>query len=182
MNNKGFTLIELLAVIIVLSIIGGLTFSIVGGNFAKAKESTEEVFVDTIRDALDVYLTSSDAKGLDFEVVKDASGNECLLKKTHGDVKIYKVTTSFQAVIDSEYHPIGQDDLVNPSNEEVSCANASNISVDVYRDDDYVYYYSVNKMAFVCLKNIGTLKETLEDGTKVYYSTKISNLPEGFRC
>jgi hypothetical protein len=49
--------------------------------------------------------------------------------------------------------------------------NGSSIVVTVYRDSDYVYYYSVNKADFNCLKNIGG-----------EYKSVISNLPEGFAC
>ena len=166
MNNKGFTLVELLAVLVLLGIIVGITLSIIGVNFDETKKKTEEVFVDTIKDALNMYLTSRQAKGLNFSTV-------CVnkLHKTHGDVRMYKVNTTFQAVIDSEYRPITQKDLINPADEDLICDNASNIEITIYRDDDYVYYYSVNKNEFGCLKNIGG-----------EYDDVISNLPEGFSC
>ena len=79
--------------------------------------------------------------------------------------------TNFQAVIDSEYRPIDQKDLINPADKNVACSNALNIEITIYRDDDYVYYYKVDKNEFGCLKNIGG-----------EYSEIISNLPEGFSC
>ena len=166
MNNKGFTLVELLAVIVVLAIVAGITFGIINVNFGKTKEKTEEVFVDTIMDAMDMYL-SSDAKGLDFS--DDPCPNK--IEKKHGNATVYKVDTSFLAVINSTYHPITQSDLINPANKNVSCNNAGNISISIYRDSDYVYYYKIDKSEFGCLLNISG-----------EYSSVISNLPEGFEC
>lgn len=166
MNNKGFTLVELLSVLVLLSIIVGITMSVMGVNLRDTKKKTEEIFVDTIKDSLDMYLTSRDVKGLSFST-------QCsnVLKKTHGDVMVYKVNTNFKTVIDSEYKPITQKDLVNPADKDNACANALNIDITIYRDDDYIYYYSVNKSEFNCLKNIGG-----------DYESVITNLPEGFSC
>lgn len=165
MNNKGFTLVELLATIVILSIVAGITFGIINVNLGKTKTSTEEVFVETIKDALDMYLASN-AKKLNFTL---KCSNQ--LNKKHGNVNVYKVVTNFVAVINSDYHPITQADLVNPANKDNTCNNASNISINIYRDDDYVYYYSVDKSEFGCLVN-----------TSGEYSSVISNLPEGFSC
>lgn len=165
MNNRGFTLTELLAVIAVLAIIAGITLGIVNVNFGKTKESTEEVFVGTIKDAMNIYLDSN-AKSLNFTTL---CSNK--LNKTHGSVKVYKVVTDFSNVINSEYHPITQSDLVNPAKREVSCSDASLIEINIYRDDDYVYYYKINKSEFGCLLN-----------TSGDYSSVISDLPEGFDC
>ena len=66
MNRKGFTLVELLATLVILGIIVGIVIISVSGSLGGAKEKTEEVFVDTIKDAMDVYL-DSDAKELDFD-------------------------------------------------------------------------------------------------------------------
>lgn len=170
MDNKGFTVVELLATLVVLSLVVGVTFAIVNTNFGKAKEKTEEVFVDTIKDAMDMYL-SSNAKALTFAVDTSDDGSECKIFKKHGIVKVYKAITNFSSVIESDYHPITQDDLVNPADEDLVCAIASDIEISVYRDEDYVYYYKINKSEFECLKNIN-------EG----YDSFISNLPEGYDC
>ena len=177
MNNKGFTLVELLAVLVLLSIVVGITISVFNVNLGDSKKKTEEVFVDTIKDSLDMYLTSRQARSLNFST-------QCsdMLQKTHGNVKVYKVSTNFKSVIESEYKPITQKDLVNPADEDLKCEDADEIEITIYRDSDYVYYYRVEKNEFNCLKNIGTLKEILNDGTEVYYPTVITNLPEGFNC
>lgn len=160
MNRKGFTLVELLATLVVLGIVMSIVLVSVNGGFGEAKNKTEDVFVDTIKDAMDMYLDSN-AKNLNFST---SCPNEIV--KTYGEVKVYKATTNFQTVIDSKYKPITQNDLVNPANKDVECALASNISINIYRDEDFVYYYSIDKTEFGCL-------------TK---TDKISNLPEGYDC
>ena len=67
MNKKGFTLVELIASLVILGVI--LSITIVGASniFSSAKNKTEDVFVDTIRDAMDMYLTSYNVKELDFD-------------------------------------------------------------------------------------------------------------------
>ena len=163
MNKKGFTLVELLATLVILGIVVGITIVSVTSSFRNAKDKTEDVFVNTLEDALDMYL-DSDANRLKF------SNNEfCTISKKSGDVRVYKSTDyiSFKNIItsrndatndeekriNSSYSPLAEQDLVNPANEEVACN--SNVSVEIYRDDDYVYYYKVSKDDFGCLKNGG---------------------------
>ena len=161
MNRKGFTLIELLATLLILALVAGITVYSVSGIFKSTKEKTEEVFVETIKDSLEMYLNSSDAKNLTF-------GTTCrnTINKTHGERKVYRSAIFFDDVINSEYKPITQDDLVNPANENI-CFDADYIRVDIYRDEDYVYYYNVAKSSFGCL---------------VDTTGNISNLPEGYSC
>ena len=162
MNRKGFTLVELLATLVILAIVAGLSVYSIGNIFSDTKEKSEDVFVGTIKDAMEIYLTSSNAKRLNYST----QCTNTLNKSYNSNVKVYKVVTNFNAVITSEFKPITQKDLVNPANKDVLCNNASDIDVTIYRDEDYVYYYSVAKSEFGCLKGTGV----------------ISNLPEGFIC
>lgn len=166
MNRKGFTLVELIATLVVLGLVMSVVLISVNGGFSNAKEKTEDVFVDTIKDAMDMYL-SSDAKKLNFELTS------CTLDKTYGTVNVYKATITFDEVINSEYKPITQKDLVNPANKDVVCSDASDIDINIYKDDDYVYYYSIDKSEFGCLLNTN-----VDNGQ----SLVISNLPKGFDC
>jgi len=161
MNKKGFTLIELLAVLVLLAIVMGITIVSVNNIFDNTKKKSEEAFVATIKDAMEMYLTSNDAKNLSFS---STCSNK--LKKSHGERVVKYTTINFNNVISSEYKPITKKDLVNPANKDVSCDAPSNISVTVYRDEDYVYYYKINKSEFGCLTTSGV----------------INNLPEGFSC
>lgn len=149
MNSKGFTLIELLATLVVLGIIFGI--SIVGLNFdfGSAKDKTEEIFVETIEDAMDMYLDSTQAKSLSI------SSTVGCISKSHGRVNLYKIgnNITMQNVIDSDFKPLEQSDLVNPAN-EVKCANASDIVINVYKDDDFIYYYEIDKSEFGCLTEV----------------------------
>ena len=198
MNRKGFTLVELLATLVILGIVAGITIVSVSGIFKSTKDKSEDVFVDTIKDTMDMYL-SSDAKKLSFD-----SENICsnTISKTHGVVSVYKGQfqykdgeeikyrdINFGDVINSEFKPITEKDLVNPANEEVDCGSVSDITVNIYRDDDFVYYYSIDKDEFAenggisCLLNDENREKGKDkDGNPIYYSSVITNLPEGFEC
>ena len=149
MNRKGFTLVELLATLVILGIILGIAIISVTSSFRNAKDKTEDVFVGTLEDAMDIYL-DSDARKLTFSTTKT-----CTINKTRGSVNVYKSTntSTFKDIINSTYSPLADQDLVNPANEKVTCN--INASVEIYRDDDYVYYYKVSKDNFGCLKNGG---------------------------
>lgn len=161
MNSKGFTLVELLATLVVLGIIMGIVLISTTGGFGKAKKDTEDIFISTIEDAMDIYL-DSDAKKLDYNT------KVCTINKTHKvGVNVYKANDiKFSDIINSTYHPLTEADLVNPANKEVKCN--INATVSIYRDEDFIYYYKIYKSGLGCL-NIG-------DSTKVEV---ISNLPEG---
>ena len=157
MNRKGFTLVELLATLVVLGIVVGITVATITGVFKGTKEKTEEVFIGTIKDALDMYI-SSDARKLNY-----GSTVKCELSKTHGKVNLYEATDSvtFEDVIDSTYSPITRADLHNPANKDkdtYECFKDGNYgTLKVYRDDDYVYYYKISKSVFGCLNSTGDI-------------------------
>lgn len=161
MNRKGFTLIELLATLVILGIVVGLAVYSIGNIFSNAKKKTEDVFVETIKDAMDMYLSSNDAKKLDYN---ELCNN--LLNKSYGNKRVYREVITFSDVINSQYKPLATSDLVNPADEELECASPDEINISIYRDEDYVYYYSVSKSEFACLKE----------------TSDITNLPEGFVC
>lgn len=137
MNRRGFTLVELLATLVILGIVASIVLISVNGGFNNAKDKTEDVFVKTVKDAMDIYL-DSDAKKLNFSKVE-----VCTLNKTHGKSKVYKSSDNITLnnIINSEFHPITQDDLVNPVN---SSKCDKNTVVNIYRDEDYVYYYEID--------------------------------------
>lgn len=177
MNKKGFTLVELLAVIVVLGIITGITVISVNSFYGKTKEKTEDVFISTITDALDMYLTY-DATKLNY-----TSCSNKLNKSNGKTVSVEYVDIDMSTIVNSSYHPLTESDLVNPANKEVDCySNLSNIKIRIYRDSDYVYYYSLNNYSesqynFQCLiKNENNIITNLpiisnnDDGGNVYYN------------
>ena len=154
MNRRGFTLVELLATLVILGIVTSIVLIGINGGFNNAKDKTEDVFVKTVKDAMDIYL-DSDAKKLNFSKVE-----VCTLNKTHGKSKVYKSSDNITLnnIINSEFHPITQDDLVNPVN---SSKCDKNTIVNIYRDEDYVYYYEINSDmgCLVSTKSISILPE-----------------------
>ena len=170
MNKRGFTIIELLATLIILGIVTGIVIVGVNINLDTAKEKTEEVFIGTIKDAIKMYL-DSDAKKLKNDNNENAV---CTVNKALSDnVKIYKLyefdeyghknNITLEKIINSKYIPLLGSDLVNPNNEGVEC-DVDTI-VNIYRDDDYVYYYKISK------SDIGCLTLNLDE--------YITNLPDG---
>jgi len=158
MNRNGFTLIELLAVIIVLSVIAGVTLVASNYSFGNAKEKTEDVYIKTLRDSVGIYL-NSDGKSLEFN-----SSSVCTVSKMLENVRVYESVSeiSFNDIINSTYRPITSGDMVNPANNEKCSIGAK---IRIFRDDDYVYYYLFSGSALGCL-----------DKNK---NEVISNLPEG---
>ena len=158
MNKKGFTLVELLATLVILGIVTSLTIIGLNINTNNTKKKTEEIFIGTIKDAIKMYL-DSDARKLKYDI------EVCTISKALNDsVKVYKTSSSvtLNTIINSKYSPLLNEDLVNPNNEANCDINAS---VDIYRDEDYVYYYKMKKGDLDCL--------TIDlDGY-------ITNLPEG---
>lgn len=173
MNSKGFTLVELLATVVLLAIIMGIVLVSTTGGFKKTKEDTEKLFIDTIEDAMDIYL-DSDAKNLSYKY------EGCTIDKTHKiGVKLYKaykfsdegekINITFNDVINSTYHPLTESDLVNPANDKKCNATAT---ISIYRDEDFVYYYKIDKSEF----------KYDEENKCLTSSGFISNLPDSVRC
>ena len=54
MNEKGFTLVELLATLVILGIVVGITIVGLNINYRETKQKTEEIFVSTLEDALNL--------------------------------------------------------------------------------------------------------------------------------
>ena len=172
MNRKknGFTFVELLAVIVLLGIIVGIALITVNGNFGNAKKGSQRVFIGTIEDALDAYLNSSSIKRGEF-----TTQGGCIINKTHkNNVVVSKLSggVSFNDVITSEYAPISVDDLVNPADKDAVCvADLDAKIIDIYRDEDYVYYYKLAKSNLTCLVDDSADSDAY-----------ITNLPRGSSC
>ena len=173
MNRKGFTVIELIGTLLVLGIVASITIVGVSGIFDNAKEKTEEVFVGTIKDALDMYLASN------AKEIKDWIECENTLDKSYKTkVKVYRTSVNMGKVIATGV--LTEDDFYNPATDSKCPAEGSfdklgDISVLVYKDEDHVYYYSVNKVDFGCLNDedgvISNLPKVLDESGKEVYFT-----------
>ncbi len=168
MNRKGFTLVELLATLVVLGIIVGITIVSVNGIFGSAKNKTQSVFEENIKDVLGAYINMN-LRDFEFNNVE-----ECTVNKTHGVVNIYKAkeVISFNDIISDDSKLITAEDMVNPANEDMPC-NLDAKVISIYKDEDYIYYYSINKGDMECFVD----DEKTEDFNE--RENIITNLPSG---
>lgn len=162
MNKKGFTLVELLATLLILGIVVSITVYSVVNSLDKAKKNSEDIFVNTLNDAIKMYL-KSDGSNLTYNEYKQGDYNYTI-KKGSENVKVYKASEniSFDTIMNSSYKPLSINDFVNPNPVNKNSCN-KNAKISLYRDRDYVYYYSYNGASLECLVN---------------NNNDISNLPE----
>ena len=157
MNRRGFTLIELLATLAVLGIITGIVLVSSTSLFKDKKSDTEDVFVDTLKDAIKIYIDELGGVELNGCPV-------CTIEKSihPNGVDIYEVKTiTFEDITNSKYKPLTEKDMINPAN-KVKCN--INAEIHIYADSDFAYYYKFTGDDLTCLsKNTGV----------------ISNLPKG---
>ena len=134
MNNKGFTLVELLATIVILGIVMGIASYGVISAINSSKDKSQDVFVGTFVKAIDSYLSMNASN---FE-----DGN-----KDNGMISLGSI--SLNDLINAKF--IDQDKFVNPKN-KMSCYKGD-FTINVYRDDNYVYYYKMNLEQLPCFEN-----------------------------
>lgn len=173
MNKRGFTLIELLATLAVLGIITGIVLVSSTSLFKDKKSDTEDVFVDTLKDAIKIYI--DELGGVELN-----DSSECTIKKSihPNEVGIYKVNKiiKFKDITNSKYKPLTEKDMINPANKGVKCN--IDAEIHIYADSDFAYYYKFTGSELGCLsKNTGVISnlpcECLSKNEGV-----ISNLPE----
>ena len=169
-NNKGFTLFELMAVIVVLGLVLTIVVRSVIVSMDDAKKETEKVFVSKIEDAIEQYIDlnkrkfkieeSFGTKIIEKEISSDGKSKEC--------VKVYKMKSdsdsdfTFNDIITDATGFIKESDLVNPAKEDDLCNK--NTSIEIYRDEDFVYYFKTNLNCIVDANNqINTLPELKEE-------------------
>ena len=141
MNQKGFTLVELLAVIVLLGIVASITIAVSVSSFQKSKEKTEEIFKANMIKAVEMYIpqanlkfetTSISYKKYD-ETEDKCSGDSC-------NVDVYSDKFNFNKIITDGI--ITEKEVKNPNKEKATCYN-DNTVVNVYRDSDKVYCFTL---------------------------------------
>lgn len=152
MNRRGFTLIELLATLAVLGIITGIVLVSSTSLFKDKKSDTEDVFVDTLKDAIKIYIDELGGVELNGDPV-------CTIEKSihPNEVGIYKVNKiiKFKDITNSKYKPLTEKDMINPAN-KVKCN--INAEIHIYADSDFAYYYKFTGSDLKCLsKNTGVI-------------------------
>lgn len=175
MNRRGFTLIELLATLVVLGIITGIVLVSSTSLFKDKKSDTEDVFVDTLKDAIKIYIDELGGVELNGCPV-------CTIEKSihPNGVDIYEVKTiTFEDITNSKYKPLSEKDMINPANKVKECNIKAEIHI--YADSDFAYYYKFTGSELGCLsKNTGVISNLPgECLSKDKNKDVISNLPEG---
>lgn len=194
MNRKGFTLIELLAVLVALGLVLGIGAVSISGIVKQSKVRSEEAFTETIKDAMDVYLSGKEKNELSFGTSKNCNfkrykkdNNGKILKDEYEIINgsYSRADINFEQVINSTYKPINKNQLVNPANNKkcVSAGGLSAISIQVYRTDTSSYYYKIDKKQSgfnACFENFTVVDKNGNEIDANY----ISNLesPETFVC
>lgn len=173
LNNKGFTLIELLAVVVIISLISGISIYGISSTVNNSKLRSEKIFVEKLSTLIDDYLalyppTKKVGEEITFTKCKDASCTEkyevtaTKMQETDG------TQINLNDLIDAGI--VSQKDLVNPKNKQ-NCyiEENTNPEIIVYKDSDYVYYYyldlsGINTTCDITLENaiINTLSDNLK--------------------
>lgn len=169
MNNKGFTLIELLATIVILSLVMGISVYGVMGTINNSKARGEKLFVENLGKSIGSYIE------LHGSVFKQTGGEGAKFSKKNNignstyEVSLYQLKNKngngifvMDLVNDGV---VDEAKLVNPKNKK-RCFNSShNPEVKIYRDTDYVYYYSVSLEKNQCdLSSDNLIISTLPQG------------------
>ena len=180
-KKNGFTMIELLLTLVVLAVVVGMALTTLGFNMDAASEKTEEVFVKTLEDTIDAYVSgefnnlSNDGSRNLFIVDNNVCSNKLNKIYRQSDVKVIKFKKAdgtyrdlkFSDIINSSYYLLTEGEFVNPANEGKSRFECDmDATIKLYRDSDYVYYYYVDKSELDCLNN-----------TSGEHSSAITNLP-----
>ena len=163
MNRRGFTLIELLATLAVLGSITGIVLVSSTSLFKDKKSDTEDVFVDTLKDAIKIYIDELGGVELNGDPV-------CTIEKSiHPNgvgIGIYEVknevkTITFRDITNSKYKPLTKGDMINPAN-KVKCN--IDAEIHIYADSDFAYYYKFTGSDLTCLsKNTGVISNLPEE-------------------
>ena len=154
LNNKGFTMIEVLVVIVILAIVTAITVPAVLGYYDTAREQSETIFIDRIKSSVDEYLTLN-ALSYTFDTSRAVARiNKCenisddAELTCNNNVAVYALqnqNVTLQDLIDEGI--LTENEIVNPNDEDNLCypsgGSFSSVTINIYRDEDYVYYFDL---------------------------------------
>jgi len=164
MNNKGFTLVELLATIVILGIISTVTIVTVTEYYQRSKEKAEEAFYKQLEGYVYDYITLSGSK---LAYVNSGYTN---LQKCYKDgedeicenTTLKKASDNFQ--LGTLIESVVSKDVLNPKT-DVKCTD-SNTTLNIYRDSDYVYCFSIKPNGNSCIsETISTCENIYKSGS-----------------
>lgn len=152
MNRKGFTLVEVLAVVVILSIIGLLSFRGVINVINKSRDSGEVVFKNNLDKAIRNYIVNGNISSCDSSLYQFDKVYNDSYRSSKSSELFSCGSITFSDIISAKY--LGENDLVNPKNDKKCNLNTS---ILIYRDSEYVYYYSFDDS--VCNIAVNNLPE-----------------------
>lgn len=111
----GFTVLEMLVVIVVVGILAGLTFGVIGDSRAKGRDSERAADIDNIASRLEEYRTdkgtypstfsASTFSGLDPDALKDPNGVSIVIASAASDQVTAEAVAEPTAAANYKYIP-----------------------------------------------------------------------------
>lgn len=168
-NNKGFTLIELLATIVILSLVMGIAGVGVVNTINNSRDRSEKLFVQKLSKAIDDYIDLYGSTLTNVGTSYTFSKKNNIGNSTY-DATIFQVKNKDKSdvyILDLVSKGLIDSNVVNPRNKLVCFDSGHNPVIKVYKDSDYVYYYSVDLSSSNCeISSDNNIIDTLPEEVK----------------
>ena len=152
MNNKGFTLIELLATVVVLSLVLGIATHGVISAINNSKTRGEELFVTQLSKIIDGYIeeygSSLQVVGSTYTFSKKNNLGNSTYSVESNQVKNSGRSIYVLDLVNGGF--IDEAKFINPKNKKKCFGQRNNPEIKIYRDSDFVYYYSIDLSNNLC--------------------------------
>ena len=180
MDNKGFTLVEVLATIVILGVVMGIASYGVLNVIKTSKEKSEKIFLDKLGETIETYIKQNKFN-FEFEDSEAGSFTKCRMVKDDGScfeedpeqVSFSKIKTPIKLKTIQDSNLINNNIIINPKNKLECISTEINPEIDIYRDEDMVYYYYVNMSNSACEvdennKNVTNIPQNLCNSLSEY--------------